>query len=453
MAAARIAALGLLLLLSACSRVDNEQARICELLLPALQPGKPRIEVLRREVDAQADHGVVIHYRLDPGDGAPEDHWAACRFAGGGFSQGRRHLVAVVTDQQGQLSEIRLHILRRFWLGWFEARAQVMPGVRAEPAAAGMALLYFLQQSLNALILGAIYSLLAMAYTLVFGLVGRINLAFGELAMVGGFATLVGVQVVVWAGGGGFLPHMIAAGVLAVVCAGAYGLITDRAIFRPLRGRSGQAALIATLGLAVALQEFVRLARGSQDQWLQPVLSDLRVLAAADGFQLTVTDFQLLIVVLVVAVFVLHWRVVDRGPFGRAWRASAQDPGMADLCGIDGGRVSAATFMLGGAYAGLAGWVAVLYYGGASSSMGTMLGFKALTAAIIGGIGSLPGAALGGLLIAGVEVFWAGYISNNYRDMAVFGLLALVLVLRPRGLIDGALFGGESGVGAADRRL
>jgi branched-chain amino acid transport system permease protein len=427
--------LAILVLAAACSEVDVEQARVCEQLLPALEGEGAAVEVLGRDRHPEAEHGVVIRYRAGTAAGAAEDHWVACRFAGGGFAPDRLQLTGVATDRRGAFSDIQLFMLRRFWLGRFESLAGVRGGAVSGKPSVRVSVLYFLQQAINALALSCVYGLLAVAYTLVFGLVGRINLAFGELAMIGAYVTLLGVHLLTLAGGIAVPVVLVTVLGFAAAFTAAYGRATEYVVFRPLRGSPSQAVLIATVGLAIFLQEFVRLSQGTRERWLQPVLGDVHVLAAADGFTLVVNNFQVLIVAVMAALVAVHRRLVERSRFGLAWQACAQDPGMAVLCGIDAGRTAALTFVLSGAYAGVAGWVIMLHYGGISFYMGTVLGFKALTAAIVGGIGSVPGAVLGGLFIGLVETFWSGYLTVAYRDLAVFGLLAAVLIFRPHGLV------------------
>jgi branched-chain amino acid transport system permease protein len=442
---------GVLLTVAACSDVDVEQARVCELLLPVLEDPGVSVRVLAREVDPKAEHGVVVRYRAGTAAGISAERWVACRFAGGGFAMDRLQLTGVATDRHGAMSDVQLFMLRRFWLGRFEAQAGVRGGALPGPRSPGLAALYFLQQAVNTLAVSCVYGLLAVAYTLVFGLIGRINLAFGELAMIGAYVTLLGVHALTVGGGIAVPMTLVAVLGLAAASSAAYGRATEFVVFRPLRGSPSQAVLIATVGLGLFLQEFVRLSQGARERWLQPVLGDVHALATAQGFTLVITDFQLLIVALMVVLVVVHRRLIERSRFGLAWQACAQDSGMAALCGVDADRTAAATFLLSGAYAGIAGWVIMLHYGGISFYMGTVLGFKALTAAVVGGIGSVPGAVLGGLFVGFVEIFWSAYLPTAYRDVAVFGLLAAMLIFRPHGLVARPTLRRRPGPGAAHR--
>ena len=189
----------------------------------------------------------------------------------------------------------------------------------------------------------------------------------------------------------------------AAACGAVHGLVTERVVFRPLRHARSQAPLIATIGLAILLQEYLRLTQGAGERWIQPVFSAAHELAAGDSFVVALSATQILILLLVPCLYGALWLLMQRSRFGRAARACGDDVDMAALCGVDVDRTIATTFVVGAAYAGIAGFVILLRYGGVGFYDGFLLGFKALTAAIIGGIGSVPGDMLGGLLLASWE--------------------------------------------------
>jgi branched-chain amino acid transport system permease protein len=430
-----LAALCLLSPLAGCADADVEQLRICERLIPALEPEGAKIERVRASADPSAAHAVRVDYRVLGPDGAADGGWISCRFGGGGFERDRLLLTGVVTAREGALSEIAVFMLRRYWLDLYEAQASPEDGSAGSARSWERDLLYFLQLGVNGITLGCLYGLLAIGYTLVYGVIGRINLAFGEIAIIGAYTTFIAVTALALLGLG---PAPLALlGVLALVAAvgAAYGLATERVVFRPLREVPSQAPLIATLGLAIFLQEALRLLQGADDRWVQPVFSAAHHLSAAPGFALTVNTSQIIVVAIALALYGALWLVMVRTAFGRAARACADDVAMAALCGVNVERTVALTFALGAAYAAIAGFVVLLRYGGASFYDGFLLGFKALTAAIVGGIGSVPGAMLGGILIGALEIFWAGYLNLAYRDVATFALLAAVLIWRPHGLL------------------
>jgi len=433
----------IVLVVGACSETDVEQVRLCRSLIGALvsDPGTVRLgldETVPGNVNA-----VRVHYQAGP-DTA--DHWILCRFAGAGLAEGRLDLTGVETDTDGKLSDVKLHMLRRFWLGSFQLREDA--GASHGPA--GIAprwQAYVLQQMINASVLGCVYAMLAIAYTLVFGILSRINLAFGDLTMLAGFATLAGIQVAAMTGATMLALALLAILAVAVLTTAAWSGVTERLAFRPLRHAPGQAILIVTIGLAIALRELVRLQFGAGERWLPPVLSDTIVLLTQNGFTVTVTPFHVLIVVGTVALFIGHTRFFDRKSFGFYWRACAQDRQMAALCGVNVDRIVAKTFVVAGAYTGLAGWTIALHYGSVSFYMGAVLGFKALTAAVIGGIGSVSGAFVGGLALGLVETLWSAYLPTDYRDVFVFALLAATLIFRPRGLFGSPAAERVAGIG------
>ncbi len=288
------------------------------------------------------------------------------------------------------------------------------------------------QQALNGLPLAAIYALLAAAYSLVYGLVGRINLAFGELAAAGGYAAALGAVLAA-----GQTPATILAVALALGggSAALWGVATSRWVFEPLRRATGQQALVATVGLAIAIDEFLRLAQGNRPIWVSPMLNAPFGLARAGDFVVTSALDALLaggcaIVGGLMLVAAMRW-----SRFGRRWRAYADDPLAAELFGVSPRAILAQTFALAGAFAGLSGFVMTMFYGSVGYAAATSLGLKALVAAILGGVGSIPGAFLGGFLVGAFEALWQTCFSVDYRDVAVFSLLAIILTLRPGGIL------------------
>ena len=425
-----LACLLLGLLAGACGGPDLDQLDVCTRLIPALDDR--RIEI---ELESAAEDAVTVSYRAITPDGRESAHWITCRFAGRGLQQDRLRVTAVSTDRQGELSPVALFMLREYWLGRYEAQARLGEQGVADAASLPLRALYLLQIGVHALTLGCIYGLLAIGYTLVYAIIGRINLAFGEIAMVGAYATFLGVTILAVLDVT-FLPLALLLVLLGAAATGAvHGFVTERVVFRPLRQARSQAPLIATIGLAIVLQEYLRLSQGAGERWVQPVLAATHEIVAADGFAVALSTMQILILLLVACLYGALWLLMRRSRFGRAARACADDVEMAAMCGVAVDRTIALTFVLGSVYAGVAGFVILLRYGGVGFYDGFLLGFKALTAAIIGGIGSLPGAMLGGLLLASWESLWAAYLSLAYKDVAVFGLLAVILIWRPAGLL------------------
>ena len=426
----------------AAAAADAARVALCTAIIPALVDEGPP-PVIEGSGAAAAENGVTVRWRDGFGP-----HSTTCLFAGGGGGVPR--LDGVITER-GPLSAARMFMLQRFWLGNGRHAGPGPDGGtgRADDVHEGgpghRQLAYLAQQLVNALVPCSVYALLAVAYSLVYGIAGRINLAFGELAMLGSFGAVNAVGLAVAASAGRVaLPLAAALGAAGALAAG-YGWAVGRVIHRPLARAAGQAFLIATLGLAIALREAVRLSQGPAERWLQPVLAQPARLWQAGGFAVHMTAMQTLVVLLTGGLCWLHLRVLDRTAFGRGWRAVAADAGMAALCGVDTRRVLALTFALAGAYAGVAGWVLAVHYGGVGAYSGVMYGFKALVAAVIGGFGAPAGAMLGGVALGLLETLWSGYIDSGSRDIAVFGLLALTLLLRPDGVLGVAFAAPDAG--------
>ena len=417
------------LTVSACDRIDDEQARLCRNLIEALDEGGP-FRIVATTADPNAEHGVVVRYAPEGGGAA---QWIACRFAGSGLDAGRLDLIAVETSRDGVLSDVQLQLLERFWVQAFGSGVDDTVIADRDETARGAA--YAVQQLINAIGLSSVYVLLALAFTLVYGVIGRINLAFGEMAMIGAYTGLIGIIAFGVAAGLPLVLVLVLALGLVLVSGGLWGWTTERLIFRPLRASTTQAALIASVGLAILLQEFVRLVQGADDLWLQPVFTGVHLLGEGGGYTVVVSTTQLLVLAVVAVVLVVHFGLIDRGPYGRSWRAASQDTPMAALCGVNVEGVMGITMALATAYAGLAGLIVAVHYGVIIFHMGMLLGFKALTGAIVGGLGSPRGAVAGGLIVGLTETFWTAYLDIQSKDIAVFALLALILIFRPQGLL------------------
>ena len=422
------------LALGACGRsVDSEQLRFCRLILPALHNAAAEIREMRVAPLTSDRAGVRIDYALR-GDQTNRRRYAACAFGGTTFNAGRLELIAVETDA-GTLGDARLLFLKRFWLAERAQEAEIPAAGRAPSIAAPAA--YVLQQLVSALPLAAIYALLATAYSLIYGLIGRINLAFGEIAVLGAYGAIGGVAAAVALGVGDAMTGLALAFACAAAISGGWSLLVGRAVVAPLHTghRLGQPILIATAAVALCVQEFLRVSQGARERWTPPAFNQPIALARSGDFVVTVTPMQIVVTLAGLAVAYGVLLLLARTRFGRAWRAFADDPGTAALFGIDGRRLLGTTFLLAGLLAGLTGWIVAAYYGNISHSMGTMLGLKALVAAVVGGIGSVPGAFLGGICVALIEATWSAYFAIESRDIIVFSLLIVVFVLRPGGLL------------------
>jgi branched-chain amino acid transport system permease protein len=294
---------------------------------------------------------------------------------------------------------------------------------------------YFLQQLVNGLTLGAIYALVAIGYTMVYGIIGMINFAHGEIYMIGAFVSLI-TFFVLGAVGVTWVPLALVVVLLsAMFFTSAYGWAVERVAYRPLRGSFRLAPLISAIGMSIFLQNYVQLLQGAQVKSLPPVVTGGFRLMETGGFAVQITYLQIIIILVTIALMAGFSVMIAATPLGRAQRACEQDMTMAALLGVDVDRTISTTFLIGAALAAVAGMAVTLYYGVIDFFIGFLAGMKAFTAAVLGGIGSLPGAVLGGFLIGIIEAFWAGYFSSAYKDVAVFGVLVLVLIFRPSGLL------------------
>jgi branched-chain amino acid transport system permease protein len=432
----RLAIVLLLLPLSAClGSVDSEQVRVCRQVLPALHPDVTDVREIAVAPAALGRQGVRIDYDArEPGE-PTRRRFATCGFGGSVFSSRRFDLVAVDTDA-GPLGEARLTYLNRFWLGG-PAGAAPAPSEAPSVTEMPLAMAYALQQFINALALAASYALLATAYSLIYGLIGRINLAFGDITVVGAFGALAAVAAAAALGLADPIGGIALALTLGAALAALWSWFTGVTVVAPLhaRHRLGQPILVATVALSIAIQEFLRLSGGAHEHWFPSLFNEALPLARAGTFVVTVTPIQLVIATAALGAAAAVLGLLARSRFGREWRAFADDPAAAALFGVAPRRLVASTFLLAGALAGLAGWVIAVYYGNVGFAMGTMLGLKALVAAVLGGIGSVAGAFLGGVLVALIEAGWSAYFEIGYRDVVVYSLLIVVFVLRPGGLL------------------
>jgi branched-chain amino acid transport system permease protein len=418
---------------------DATRGSICRSIVPALSPRDSSIAIARTAALANGE-GVRVDYVLRRSEDAgavprkAERRFVECRFAPASQDPRRRDTLLEVRTETGPLSAVHLHLLQRFWLQREGTSADPQPiEVISSAPEVPRKVAIPLQHLLFALPSIAIYALLAAAYSLIYGLVGRINLAFGELAAVGGYAAFLGFALL--GGRGGVAVGLACALSLAFTASVAYGSAAGRLVLEPLVRRSGQQALIGTLALAIVLQEFLRLAQGSKLLWLQPVFATPLGLARAGDFIVTVTPVALTTAAGCIIVGFALLLLMRKSRFGRAWRACADDPLAAALFGVDRDRVFLKTFVLASALAGLAGYAMTVYYGSVGYAGGIALGLKSLAAAIAGGIGSVPGALIGGVLLGSAESLWSALFPIELRDLAIFILLVLLIVVRPHGLL------------------
>lgn len=294
----------------------------------------------------------------------------------------------------------------------------------------------FLQQLINGVTLGSIYGLIAIGYTMVFGIIGMVNFAHGDVfmlsAMVGLIIFLILTQLLgITSTALAFVLVLIGAMVVTAL----WNWAIERVAYRPLRGSFRLAPLISAIGMSIFLSNFVQVVQGPRNKTIPSMFDTVIPLTSGGSYNVTLSYKQVMIVVVTGVLLAGFWYLVQRTSLGRAQRACEQDRRMAALLGIDVDRTISLTFVIGAALAAVAGVLFLSYYGVVNFADGFIPGVKAFTAAVLGGIGSLPGAVLGGLLIGLIEVFWSAYFSTDYKDVAAFSILAITLIFMPSGLL------------------
>jgi len=290
---------------------------------------------------------------------------------------------------------------------------------------------YFLELLLGGLTRGSIYALIALGYTMVYGIIELINFAHGEIYMIGAFTGLIVAGLLTMLGFPGASILAIAL-VCAIIWAAAYGFTIEKVAYKPLRGAPRLSPLISAIGMSIFLQNYVRLVQTTDFlpfPNLIPDLSRLGPLAEVVG------PSELAIIIVTTTVMVLLTLLIKFTRIGKAMRATAQDREMAMLAGVDVDRIISVTFVIGSSLAAVGGVLIASHIGQINFYIGFIAGIKAFTAAVLGGIGSIPGAVLGGLVLGWTESFATGYVSSDYEDVFAFSLLVLILIFRPAGIL------------------
>jgi len=296
-------------------------------------------------------------------------------------------------------------------------------------------LYHYLQQLVNGLTVGSTYALIAIGYTMVYGIIGMINFAHGEVYMIASYVAFIAIAGLSMLGLDS-LPLLVAAAFAAsIVVASAYGYSIERIAYRPLRGGNRLIPLISAIGMSIFLQNEVLLAQDSRDKAIPSLLPGNIVIGESSMNGVVISWMQILIFVVTLLVMLGLTLFISRSRLGRACRACAEDLKMAGLLGIDTDRIIALTFVIGAVLAAVAAVLLGLQYGVINPQLGFLAGIKAFTAAVLGGIGSIPGAMLGGLLLGIAEAFGADLFGDAYKDVVAFSLLVLVLLLRPTGIL------------------
>ncbi len=390
----------------------------------------------------RAAHSVRISYRsIGAGTArAGGPRFVECRFGGSRFSADRLVLRGVETER-GVFRESEMYLLNRFWMESPDSDLQPLP---PQPGAAhgavelSPALALALQYALAGLPQIAMLILLAPAYALIYGLMGRINLAFGELVIVGAQGAVLGLVLGGLLFDGGVLAMLLTSAILSLAVALAHGDFLARRVLAPLSACSGQVVLMATIGAGIALSEYVRLAQGQGvgggAAVVPPTLNTPIILGQAGSFAVSITEGAVLASALALTASAALMILMRRTRFGLMWRAVADEPLAAALLGVDSRAVLVRTMGMASVLAGFAGFIMTMQYGSIGVSGGLALGLKALIAAILGGIGSVGGAIAGALLVGVLEAVWSAFLPLEHRDSALYALLVVLLVFRPGGL-------------------
>ncbi len=294
----------------------------------------------------------------------------------------------------------------------------------------------FVQQLINGITLGSIYGLIAIGYTMVFGIIGMVNFAHGDVFMVSAFIALICFLILTtWLGVTSIALALLIVLIVAMVLTSMVNWAIERFAYRPLRGSFRLAPLISAIGMSIFLVNFVQVTQGPRNKSTPPMIRDVIVIMERDGYEVIVSYKQLIIWSITAVLLVAFWYLVSRTALGRAQRACEQDQKMAALVGIDVDRTVSLTFVIGAALAAVAGTMYLMHYGVVNFADGFVPGVKAFTAAVLGGIGSLPGAVIGGLLIGLIETLWSAYFSIDYKDVVAFLVLVITLIFLPQGIL------------------
>jgi branched-chain amino acid transport system permease protein len=294
---------------------------------------------------------------------------------------------------------------------------------------------YFFQQLINGFTLGSIYGLIAIGYTMVYGIIGMINFAHGDIFMVSAFLALIAFLALVAIGVTAVPLALFLVLLIAMALTSLYGWTVEHFAYRPLRRSFRLAPLISAIGMSIVLQNYVQIAQGARVKPLPPLIPGGFTLVSDPSFPVELSNVQIMVVITTVVLMAIFSWLVARTRLGRDMRACEQDLKMASLLGVNVDRTISYTFVIGAALAAVAGVMHLLYYGVIDFYIGFVAGVKAFTAAVLGGIGSLPGAMLGGLLIGLIETFWSAYFSIEYKDVAAFSILVIVLIFLPTGIL------------------
>ena len=290
---------------------------------------------------------------------------------------------------------------------------------------------YFLELFLGGLTRGSIYALIALGYTMVYGIVQLINFAHGEIYMIGAFTALI-VTGILTLMGWNQIAILLIASIVAVIYSSAYGFTIEKMAYKPLRNAPRLSALISAIGMSLFLQNYVLLAQTSDFLPFPALIPEFEFIGPYSNF---IRSSEIVIFAVTAIVMILLTVMIKFTKIGKAMRATAQDRNMAMLVGVDVNRIISVTFLVGSGTAALGGVLIASHIGQINFYIGFIAGIKAFVAAVLGGIGSMPGAVLGSLVLGWTESFFTGYISSDYEDVFAFLFLVFILIFRPSGIM------------------
>ncbi len=298
-------------------------------------------------------------------------------------------------------------------------------------------LLYFIQQTSNGLTLGSTYALIAIGYTMVYGIIGMINFAHGEVYMIGSYISFIVIAGLMAFGVDSSWLLIFSAFAISIIITSAYGWSIERVAYKPVRHSKRLIALISAIGMSIFLQNYVSLTQGSRDLALPQLINDQLTISShiAGNFIVSISSIQIMIWLVTLLAMLALTLFIRYSRMGRACRACSEDLKMAGLLGINTDKVISLTFVIGAVMAAIAGVLLSQFYGVINPYIGFMAGMKAFTAAVLGGIGSIPGAMVGGLILGLSESFTSAYFSTEYKDVVSFAILILVLLVKPTGIL------------------
>lgn len=383
------------------------------------------------EVQGSPEKTLGVRLSWARGDDHAQD-WIICWFLPLTQTAGIWQIDQVRTKSHGVFQR---YDLQQLYKGlWLRTHDNLQPSEERTASTPLAHVLYLLQQTVNAITIGCLYALLAVAFNLIYGIARFINLAFGELYMFGAFATYLAYAVSMNLGGGFALLPIVATAVFVIATGAIAGWTTDFLVFSRLRRSASTVPLIASIALSILISNVVLLLQGPQTRYMPQYEHAAWHLTPGMGYDIYLRKGHVFVGLATAVIAAILWWVSRRSDLGRSYRACAQDPKMAALLGVDVRGTIALSFAFSGALTGAAGLFEALEYNAVDFNMGFIVAIKALTAALLGGIGSVPGALGGGFILAGIETYAGTLIGFEWRDVVVFGVLALVLIFRPGGL-------------------